>query len=341
MNELKINSENYESFYLDYLEGNLEENDVLELFAFLNEHPEFKVEDDLLILDKKDVSLDLDFKNLLKVDLSGEHISLNTIDFFLLAQKEGQLTAAKQKELDDFLNAHPSYKLDQKLYSLTELKADTSIVYADKKKLKQRAPIVLWPYMSAAAAASVVFVFWMLTPKTGSFDAQSAARGSEYKEQHYTKGVEDNHSVPTFEKVADTEGHEVNGKSLDKNSIQKEKKTKTLLETNPLSPQLSKNENDEKPAKIKAIEFPKLDKVIIAQTPQPETDNDSRTITAMNNTSYGMSMNDVARPVTRKISEIANTDVKLKKGKDAKGEREGFYFKLGTFEFYRNKKVKP
>ena len=44
MNQL-ITEENYESFYLDFLEGNLNQEDTNAMLAFLDEHPMFKLED--------------------------------------------------------------------------------------------------------------------------------------------------------------------------------------------------------------------------------------------------------------------------------------------------------
>jgi hypothetical protein len=40
-----INKENYESYYLDFLEGNLNENETTLLLVFLDKNPSLKLED--------------------------------------------------------------------------------------------------------------------------------------------------------------------------------------------------------------------------------------------------------------------------------------------------------
>ena len=177
----KINSENYESFYLDYLEGNLGENDTIELFAFLNIHPEFQVDDELFTLESSVPTLGDDFKNLLKTDIYSQVISLNNVDLFLIAQKEGQLNSEQSATLASFLELHPELKKEQKLYAAATLKADQSIVYGNKGGLKQKGKIILWPYFSAAAAACAVLLLWVLPNNNSELDAVSAAQDLEYR----------------------------------------------------------------------------------------------------------------------------------------------------------------
>lgn len=340
MNKQIINSDNYESFYLDYLEGNLNEEDTLDLFAFLNEHPEFQVDGDLVFVGQSDDSLGDDFKNLLKADLAGEAISLNNIDFFLIAEKENQLKEEKRKELLTFIAKHPDLKVDRKLYALATLEADMSIIYAEKKTLKQRAPIVLWPYFSAVAAASVVFFFWVFANQTSNLEAVSAASElhpsvKKIPNTQVAEGV-NSESIQTNPDYIQNTKHQ----STIKTPIQQNTNTKELELKVPM--QVANNEKTEKPAKIKLIDEEKADNVTIAFEQNPKKvkePKEDQVITAMNS-GYGMAMKDVAPPVTRKISEIIKTDVKVKKGKDIHEDREGIFIKLGSFEFYRNKKVK-
>jgi hypothetical protein len=337
MNKQNINSTNYESFYLDYLEGNLNETGTLDLFAFLNEHPEFQVDEELPVLEQRGDFLGDDFKNLLKADLASEIISLNNIDFFLLAEKENQLSDEKKQELAAFVATNPKYRTDQKLYALSTLKADTSIVYAEKRNLKQRAPIVLWPYYSALAAACVVFIFWVFANQNNDLDVVSAASELNYtvKKRPNTQLAEDgkNEQIETHDDFVQNPKQNIRAR---KQILKQEIQLKEPM-------QVANTEKLEKPAKIKLIDEEKLDNITLAFEPNPKTTKDpkeDRVITAMS-TGYGMAMKDVAPPITRKLSEIIKTDVKLKKGKDIKEDREGLFIKLGTFEFYRNKKAKP
>ena len=40
----QLNIHNYEAFYLDFLEGNLNEEETSQLFCFLDENPSLKIE---------------------------------------------------------------------------------------------------------------------------------------------------------------------------------------------------------------------------------------------------------------------------------------------------------
>lgn len=339
MGNIKINTENYESFYLDYLEGNLGENDTIELFAFLSDHPEFQVEDELLVLENEDISLGQDFKNLLKSDLASQEISLNTIDFFLIAQKEGQLNDQQLGALDAFLIENPQFKKDQKMYALSTLNADTSIVYADKKNLKQRAAIVLWPYYSAMAAACAVLFFWFMpaTPSGLSPDSVAKDLNPRVKVVPQTQVAEGTQVI----EQNDFSAKFANDTEQDNNSPRKDKlkleipQNKKLNVANNDTP----NHKNDKPVKLKHIDNKKLENISIAIASNNKENNEVQAITAMNDNN-SLAMKDVARPVTRKISDIIKSDVKMKKGTDAKGKREGVFLKVGNFEFYRNKKVK-
>ncbi len=336
----KINSENYESFYLDYLEGNLPEKDAIELRTFLKDYPDLQVDEDLFVLEQEEISLGQDFKNLLKTDVAGQTISLNNIEFFLVAQKEGQLSESKLNELTNFLTAHPEIKKDQKLYARTTLVADRSIVYGDKNALKQRATIVLWPYYSALAAACAVLFFWLMPNSSEGLDAASAAQDMEHRTIERT-----NVNVAEDAVTNENRGYEVQftKETFVKNPAQIQKKQDQErpkeIENNVVDNKGSNHKN-EKPTKLKVIEEQKLDNITIALNPNPnENNNDKTTVALFSGTT--MAMKDVARPVTRKISDIIKSEVNLKKGVDVKGEREGIFFKVGQFEFYRNRKAKP
>jgi hypothetical protein len=333
----KINSENYEAFYLDYLEGNLEQNDVLELFAFLNEHPEFRVDEELVMLTPDDNLLGDDFKNLLKTDMLSQDISLNNVDFFLLAQKEGQLTEVQNTNLAQFLELYPEFKLDQKLYALSSLEADQKIVYPAKGQLKQRAPIVLWPYYSALAAACAVLFFWLM-PNPGNVDADSVARDLKHK----TRTIQRNFAVENVDEVNEDDekdqNQDVTRKKVDLRNTPE--KSELLNKKEAIANNNEQIKPSERVIKIKTIDEQPLEKNLAEVLPTEKKKGTNEDVITAQTAGFGMSFKEVAPPVTRKLSEIIKTEVNLKKGEDAKGERKGVFFKVGNFEFYRNKRIK-
>ena len=148
---------NYEAFYLDFLEGNLNEEETALFLAFMEAHPELRLEDESLVsVELETISLGAQFKDGLKqVSFSETPISLSNVEQFLIAETEGQLASDKLAELKMFVAANPSLLKSQKLYAATHLKADLSLVYADKAGLKRKKVVVLWPYVSLALAASL------------------------------------------------------------------------------------------------------------------------------------------------------------------------------------------
>ena len=155
-----INENNYEAFYLDFLEGNLNEEDTALLLDFLDQYPELKLEiDELVALDDSSLRLDNAYKQSLKQVLFDEDkIVLSNIDAFLIANTEGLLTKNKEAELKQFISKNPSFNKDQKLYESTKLKANLSEVFVDKSSLKRAKRVVLWPYLSTAVAAGIVLL---------------------------------------------------------------------------------------------------------------------------------------------------------------------------------------
>jgi len=337
----KINSANYESFYLDYLEGNLGENDTLDLFAFLNENPHLQVEEDMPVLTSTEPALSSEFKNLLKTDLLSNKINWNNFDFFLIARLEGQLNTKQEEVLNLFLEEHPELKKEEKLYAATILAADKTIVFKGKSKLKQKGKVILWPYFSAAAAACAVMVLWLFSDNGISPNGISVAHDGEVKTMNKPNVSEVNpdstYNLPSNNNTSiDPRKREESVQGINNNL------PKQIADNTPAP---IKQENN-KPIKVKIIEDQKLDKITLAQNQDKQNRQDKLNrqdelnTTAMNTDSYGMTMKDVAPPVMRKLSEMIKTEVNMKRGKDEKANREGVFFKIGSFEYYRNRKSK-
>lgn len=165
-----IDETNYEAFYLDFLEGNLSKEDTALLLAFLEEHPEFKLEEEEFIsLDQNAVVLEDSYKQSLKqVVFDEDSICLSNIQPFLIAHTEGILSPEKERELDRFIALNPSFSHEQKLFDATRLVPNIAEVYADKSSLKQVKRVALWPFISLAAAASIALLitFGNLTSTT-------------------------------------------------------------------------------------------------------------------------------------------------------------------------------
>lgn len=154
----QLNRHNYEVFYLDFLEGNLNEKESAQLFLFLDENPDLKLEDENFeLIETSIIQLDDSFKNDLKqIDFELDEVNQMTINSYLIAQFENQLSAKKENEVETFLVRYPTYKLAQKQIKSTFLISDLSIIYPDKKRLKKSETRYLWPIISSVAAILVI-----------------------------------------------------------------------------------------------------------------------------------------------------------------------------------------
>lgn len=155
MNMEKINKHNYEAYFLDYLEGNLSAEEKHDLLLFLEANPELKV---ALDLNLEEVSLKapdaiFDSKAKLKVE-DDSLLNLNTAETWMLESVEGNLSASKQQELEDFIRKHQLEKT-YTAYRSTVLKPDLTEVFGANEKLKVGTGLVIPLYARVAAIAAV------------------------------------------------------------------------------------------------------------------------------------------------------------------------------------------
>lgn len=135
-----INRHNYESCFLDYFEGNLNSNQVDELFKFLKLHPdlqeEFNAFEMIGLEDFSDSDAAFPDKDIL---FKSDQLSESTIQDWLIAETEGQLNADQLHLLDNFLKEHPARMEERKLFASTRLKEEASLPYPFKDRLKKSA----------------------------------------------------------------------------------------------------------------------------------------------------------------------------------------------------------
>ncbi len=134
----KFNLTNYESYYIDYLEGNLSEEDRHAFELFLDQHPALQLEGELPVFTmNEDENLSHDFINQLRVFDEKEKVNENSIDGFLIASTEGILSTEKQQELQAYLLKNPSHLDSLGVYHQTKLTPDLEIRYPSKQGLRK------------------------------------------------------------------------------------------------------------------------------------------------------------------------------------------------------------
>ncbi len=156
---MKITRENYEEYFLDYLEGNLDKNLLNEFKNFLVQNPDlkdelentgnFKAEPESFTFLKKE--------NLFKSRYEHE----TEFNKAAVARMEGDLTDTETEEFEKFLKENPEKLYEAELFEKTRLTADETIVFRNKSTLYRQPAgkkIVIWSVRIAAVLVIAFFI---------------------------------------------------------------------------------------------------------------------------------------------------------------------------------------
>jgi len=162
---MMINRDNYEIYFIDYLEGNLEESLVNDFIEFLQNNPDLKEElshFDAVSIEPDEISFNKKNK-LYKEKLDSE----KEFNKAAIANLEGDISASDKTELNAYLTKHPEKKREVVLFSKTKLQPDESIQFKNRNKLYRRTLGKTVLYWSGRIAAVLVlaFVFYTLFDK--------------------------------------------------------------------------------------------------------------------------------------------------------------------------------
>ncbi len=151
---MKINRENYETYFLDYHEGVLSDENKKVLFIFLTENPDLKEEFNRFELFTIPAS-DKTFGD--KDQLKKSIINLQNYQSYFTADVEGDLNPEQKNELEIFIDKHPSLKSELEAFQNVKLKPDFTITYENKKALKRGSKVIPFtvPFFRIAIAASI------------------------------------------------------------------------------------------------------------------------------------------------------------------------------------------
>jgi len=327
----RISIFNYEAFYLDFLEGNLSEADTLLLMNFLDENPDLKVDmyDVLPELFEESTELDDISKLLLKSTNDDTVINLKNVDYFIVARTEGLLDAVKQKELASFIAGNPDLEKECTLADLIAFHPDLDIVYEDKTRLKKKTRVlVLWPYASSIAAASVVLFFWSVLDtttlpvnptriKTSSSGTSVGMNSTQI--DPVIIGSDEQETLPNIHpKLANST--KVNGNEANENSTK----------------QYRVNDMKRRSAGPIALINEKKLAPITAHTKAVKPSVASSAEDALALSPY-TSMHNPIEPLTKFVSKKTNTEIEFQTTKKVEDERRGFHLKIGKFEISRKK----
>lgn len=160
-----ITTNNYESFFLDYIEGRLDAGHIAALMGFLDEHPELKEELQglELITIEPDTSISYGNRESLKKTAIMPYGELNESNYeeVFAAFAEGDLPANAIAEVKHFISMNPQLDHELELLKQCRLQPNNEVMFPGKSSLKK--PVII-PfitrrlYYGIAVAASMALL---------------------------------------------------------------------------------------------------------------------------------------------------------------------------------------
>lgn len=169
---VNINRNNYEEYFIDYLDGKLSRSDKQQVFLFLEQNPDLKEElkmfqyealvPDEVAFDRKQV---LKRKSILPSD--------HHFDELCIASIEGDLTKKQQVDFNYYLEQNTEKQQEFAVYTKTKLKTNEAIVFSEKDKLKKNASKLFTrkviSIISAAASVVILVGLYFLLPDKAEY----------------------------------------------------------------------------------------------------------------------------------------------------------------------------
>ena len=168
----RINRNNYESFLIDLVEGNLDAQTAREMMDFLDVNPDIREEFeafDNIFLEPGSISFENKKQLKQKEIISFEDINEDNYESLFVAYHENDLSVKAQKRVETFVRLNPSLKKDFELFGKLSLTADSRLTFDKKEELyRQRKIIPLYWITSAAAVLLVLFTVWGVLKYSGN-----------------------------------------------------------------------------------------------------------------------------------------------------------------------------
>jgi hypothetical protein len=166
---MKITRENYEIWFLDYLDGSLDQDGREEVHLFLQNHPDLAdgLESFPTVL-PVDTGRIYPRKELLKRSQYDDSLILENI---AVAEMEGDLTEEETIEFKNWLSKNPDKQGNISLIQRIRLQPDLSIVFPRKEHLKKRPAQITLLYRITAVAALLLLAFLLYKPSLQKQDS--------------------------------------------------------------------------------------------------------------------------------------------------------------------------
>ncbi len=165
---MEIDRSNYEIWFIDWLDGKLNDLQVERLKLFLDENPELKEEfNELALISLKPIGKSFPHKDHLKKSIAD--ISWSQFEYLCISHLENDLSLGQQTELFEAIEMDPEKKSSFELIQKLKL-APANISYKYKSKLKKRTVFqnvirLSVIGLSAAATIALLITAYLLIPR--------------------------------------------------------------------------------------------------------------------------------------------------------------------------------
>ena len=162
---MNIDINNYEEYFLLYIDNELSKQERTAVEIFIRENEEFRGAFEMLkktvCIPENEISIS-DKSFLFRKE--PEWINTGNYEEIFVLYHDGELTGEQKMETDRFLQSHPGLASEFELLGKVKLEPETDLIFKDKKSLyrkeKHGRVIPLIIYRSLAAAVFIGFGFW-------------------------------------------------------------------------------------------------------------------------------------------------------------------------------------
>ena len=349
----RINLENYEAFFLDYAEGNLSDDQLIELKSFLDKNPQLKVElesfESIRLGEIPADSYDLK-RELIREESTG----LARSDYLMIAQVEGEITNEEKEELATLVKENPALLENLAIYHKAVLKENHSLIFKGKQQLLQKEiTVVWWRYASVAAAAILFLLFFNVNlsedvyePRTFSWKESPVKTEDVSFTSIVTEKLDSGkRKIPKELKVEPTPKEEklmaqTEGKKVERPSAPSEEVVQPMEimaeQTTSLPDSIDKKE-------MLYSETSKNDGKLAALEQNRRLPENSEEYVPIKEVAFNKIKKDVLKgktfseTVMDELANLTNDKVNFETQKDDKGETQKFAINIGKFSFSKNK----
>lgn len=232
---MDINRQNFETYFIDYLDGGLDPGQVAELLSFLEKNPDLERElKEFENIQIKPREILFPGKESLKKTISDiPVINESNFEEYCIAKIEGDLLAKDEVILEQYLADFPEKRKDFELFAKTILQPDT-IFFKDKASLKKPyaglriGRRTMWAYVSAAASIVILLILFIGTDWKLFQKKNQLALSETGSSNQNTELVQKNIVPPEREKITEP-GIEESVSSKEKSIISMESGEKKLF----------------------------------------------------------------------------------------------------------------